>query len=210
MAERISVKKAAELTGLSELTIRLGIKCGSLEFGRAIPSKSGKQHTYHISPKKLEEYLGMQKELNKEIDPGSVIDTKIKLLEDEVQQLKSNLHELSLVINGLLDNQEYLIKRLNGEKVKGYSTTFSSTIMNFRKKPVYDIPEEKVTVKRTAELLGVSPIVIHLGIIHGEFPFGTVTQKVQYNGNHQNVYHINARKLAEYLGITIEQVKGTQ
>jgi hypothetical protein len=177
MAERISVKKAAELTGLSELSIRLGIESGRLEFGRAIPSKSGNRHTYHISPKKLEEYLGLHKELSKEIDHESVTEAKIKLLEDEVQSLKSDLHGLSLVINGLLDNQEYLIKRLNGEKVKGYSTTFNSLIMNFRKKPVYDMQEEKVTVKRASELLGVSPLTIHCGLINGHFPFGTVTQK---------------------------------
>lgn len=180
---------------------------GVFPWGYAV--KTSSQYTYFILPKKLEEYLSMQKELNKEIDPESVTEINIKLLQDDILKLKNDLHELNLVINGLLDNQEYLIKRLNGEKVNGYSTTFSSAIIDFRKKSVYDIPEEKVTVKRTAELLGVSPIVIHLGIIHGDFPFETVTQKVQYNGNHQNIYHINARKLAEYLGITVEQVKGT-
>lgn len=59
MSERITVKRAAKLTGLSELTVREGIKCGVLEFGRAIPSKSGKHHTMHISPAKLAEYLGL-------------------------------------------------------------------------------------------------------------------------------------------------------
>lgn len=59
MAERITVKRAAKLTGLSELSIREGIKCGALEFGRAIPSKSGKHHTIHISPAKLADYLGV-------------------------------------------------------------------------------------------------------------------------------------------------------
>lgn len=59
MSERITVKRAAELTGLSILTVREGIKHGCLEFGRAIPSQSGKHHTIHISPAKLAEYLGM-------------------------------------------------------------------------------------------------------------------------------------------------------
>jgi hypothetical protein len=57
--ERITVKRAADLTGLSELTIREGIKSGRLEFGRAIPSKSGTHNTIHISPAKLAEYLGL-------------------------------------------------------------------------------------------------------------------------------------------------------
>jgi hypothetical protein len=50
MAERITVKRASELTGLSQLSIREGIKHGSLDFGRAILSKSGMRHNIHISP----------------------------------------------------------------------------------------------------------------------------------------------------------------
>ncbi len=83
---------------------------------------------------KFEEYLGIQKEQNKEIDPVSSTEIKIKLLQDEIQKLKNDINELNLVINGLLDNQEYLIKSMNGGKVKGHSTTFNSAIMNFRKK----------------------------------------------------------------------------
>lgn len=59
MAERISVKRAAELTGLSQLTVREGIKRGIFDFGRAIPSKTGRHNTIHISPFKLAEYLGL-------------------------------------------------------------------------------------------------------------------------------------------------------
>lgn len=62
MAERISVKRAAELTGLSQLTVREGIKAGVLEFGRAIPSPNGHRTTIHISPAKLGEYLGLSVE----------------------------------------------------------------------------------------------------------------------------------------------------
>lgn len=57
--ERVSVKRAADLTGLSELTIREGIKSGRLPFGLAVPSKSGTHNTIHISPGKLSEYLGI-------------------------------------------------------------------------------------------------------------------------------------------------------
>jgi len=58
MPERISVKRASELTGLSQLTIRLGLQCGKLPFGTAI--KTSKSRTvYHISPSKLAEYLGL-------------------------------------------------------------------------------------------------------------------------------------------------------
>lgn len=56
--ERVTVKRASELTGLSELTIRIGIDNGELEFGRAI--HTGKKRTnYHISPHLLANYLGM-------------------------------------------------------------------------------------------------------------------------------------------------------
>lgn len=58
MAERITVKRAAELTGLSPLSVRYGIEIGVLPIGCAI--KTGKIRTnYHISPAKLAEYLGM-------------------------------------------------------------------------------------------------------------------------------------------------------
>lgn len=58
MSERVSVKKAAELTGLSQLTIRVGLQSGSLLFGTAI--KVSKHRTiYHIIPSKLAEYLGI-------------------------------------------------------------------------------------------------------------------------------------------------------
>lgn len=59
MAERITVQRASELTGMSELSIREGIRGGHLEFGRAIPSKSGKRFNFHISPALLADYLGL-------------------------------------------------------------------------------------------------------------------------------------------------------
>lgn len=57
MAERVTVRKAAELTGLSELTIRIGLQKNMVPFGFAIKT-SENRYTYHISPKKLEEYIG--------------------------------------------------------------------------------------------------------------------------------------------------------
>jgi hypothetical protein len=210
MAERISVKRAAELTGLSQLTIREGIKSGRLEFGRAIPSKSGKHHTIHISPKKLEEYLGIQELSKKELDPLSAVDVKIELLEEQVHRLKNETLELNVMINALLDNQEYIIKKLRGEKPTDNQTLYASAIIAFRKKPVYVPVEEKVTVKRAAELTGLSELSVRFGIINGNLPIGTATQKRLYNGKYHTVYHVYAKKLANYLGITVEQVKGNQ
>jgi predicted HTH domain antitoxin len=65
MAERITVKRASELTGLSQLSIRLGLQCKDLPFGTAIKTSS-KRTVYHISPSKLAEYLGMTVEEVKE------------------------------------------------------------------------------------------------------------------------------------------------
>lgn len=59
LSERVSVKRAAELTGLSQLTVREGIKQGVFDFGKAVSSKSGTRHTIHISPAKLADYLGL-------------------------------------------------------------------------------------------------------------------------------------------------------
>lgn len=58
MSERISVKRAAEITGSSQLTIRVGLQLGTLPFGTAIKT-SKTRHVYHIIPSKLAEYLGV-------------------------------------------------------------------------------------------------------------------------------------------------------
>jgi hypothetical protein len=58
MAERITVKQASSLTGLSELAIRIGLIDGTLPVGVAIKT-SKKRTVYHISPAKLADYLGM-------------------------------------------------------------------------------------------------------------------------------------------------------
>ena len=207
MAGRMSVKEAAALTGLSELTIRLGIKSGSLEFGRAIPSKSKKRYSYHISPNKLYEYLEIE---GKKKDTTNITsaDAKIMSLEKEIASLKKEIDELQTIISSLISNQEYLIKRINGAKVDKFSLPYVSVMEQFQKKISYESAnnDDKVTVKRAAELLGVSPMWIRLGMISGELPFGSVTQRKTYNGNYINKYHIYAKKLAEYLGISVDEV----
>lgn len=67
MAERITVKRTAELTGLSELAVRIGLSKSTLPIGLAIQT-SRNRTVYHISPFKLAEYLGMTVE---EVKGGS-------------------------------------------------------------------------------------------------------------------------------------------
>ena len=49
LAERITIKRAAELTGLSELSVRYGIESGRLPIGTAI-KRSEKRTLFHVSP----------------------------------------------------------------------------------------------------------------------------------------------------------------
>ena len=56
--KRIKVKDAAEILGVSQQFIRLGIQRGELPIGTAV--KMSSKWTYHISPKLLEEYAGKQ------------------------------------------------------------------------------------------------------------------------------------------------------
>lgn len=52
---RVTVKKAAERMGVSQQFIRIGLQRGILPFGYAV--KMSDRYTYHISKKKLEEYI---------------------------------------------------------------------------------------------------------------------------------------------------------
>ena len=196
MAERISVKRAAELTGLSQMSIREGIKRGALDFGRAIPSKSGRRYTIHISPNKLKDYLGLLEKQESPLDPLSVTDAKIKCILERVEKLEITVNELKIIANSLIDNQEYIIKRMNGEKLKEYSPFYRDAIKEFRTKPIYEKEEEKVTVKRAAQLMGLSELSIRFGIIDGNFIFWKCKQrKTTYNGKSRNsFYHISAKK----------------
>lgn len=52
----LSVKEAAEKLGKSQPFVRIGLQRGLLPIGTAV--KMSSKWTYHISAKKLEEYIG--------------------------------------------------------------------------------------------------------------------------------------------------------
>lgn len=57
MENRITVKKAAELLRMSELTVRWGIINGTLPIGSYVKVPGSKRTNFHISRGLLEEYL---------------------------------------------------------------------------------------------------------------------------------------------------------
>jgi hypothetical protein len=56
---RVTVKQAAKLLGVSEQFIRIGLQQGVLPIGAAV--KMSERWTYHISLKKLNEYINETK-----------------------------------------------------------------------------------------------------------------------------------------------------
>lgn len=52
---RVSVRDAARLMGVSPQFVRIGLQRGILPFGYAV--KMSDRYTYHISMKKLKEYI---------------------------------------------------------------------------------------------------------------------------------------------------------
>ncbi|WP_234402450.1 hypothetical protein [Oceanobacillus damuensis] len=54
----VKIKDAAKILGKSEQFIRVGLQENIFPFGYAV--KMSSVWTYHISPKKLNEYVGMQ------------------------------------------------------------------------------------------------------------------------------------------------------
>ncbi len=62
----------------------------------------------------------------------------------------------------------------------------------------------RVSVQRAAELMGVTPLTIRVGIANGELPIGVAI----HTGKLRTNYHISPAKLADYLGLTVEQIKG--
>lgn len=58
--KNISVKEAAEILGVSQQFVRIGLQQGTLPIGTAV--KMSSRWTYHISPKLLKEYVGEIKE----------------------------------------------------------------------------------------------------------------------------------------------------
>jgi len=57
--ERIKVKEAASILGVSEQYIRIGMQRGLLPIGSCV--KLSSKWTYHISPHLLEQYIGIKK-----------------------------------------------------------------------------------------------------------------------------------------------------
>ena len=55
--QRVTVAEAARILGKSQLWVREGLKQGRLPFGTAVRIRSGKSYSYHISTKKLREYV---------------------------------------------------------------------------------------------------------------------------------------------------------
>ena len=56
MKNNISVREAAEILGVSQQFIRIGLQRERLPIGTAV--KMSSRWTYHISPKLLKEYVG--------------------------------------------------------------------------------------------------------------------------------------------------------
>ena len=57
--ERITVKEAAHIMGVSEQFIRIGMQRGKLPIGQAV--KMSSVWTYYISPKLFNEFVGTKK-----------------------------------------------------------------------------------------------------------------------------------------------------
>lgn len=55
----MTVKEAASLLGKSEQFIRIGLQQGALPFGTAVKMRG--RYSYHISDKKIHEYIGGSK-----------------------------------------------------------------------------------------------------------------------------------------------------
>lgn len=58
MNQNISVKEAAQMLNKSQQFVREGLKSGVLPIGTAVKIGDSSKWTYHISKKKLQEYLG--------------------------------------------------------------------------------------------------------------------------------------------------------
>lgn len=55
---KITVKEAAQILGMSEMFVRIGLQRGKLPIGTAI-KLNGKHYTYYISPKLFKDYTGI-------------------------------------------------------------------------------------------------------------------------------------------------------
>ena len=59
---RVPVKVAAELLGLSILSVQGALVCKALPIGGARKNEGSTCYTYHISPQQLALYIGLTKE----------------------------------------------------------------------------------------------------------------------------------------------------
>ena len=59
---RVPVKIAAELLGLSVLSVQGALACKALPIGGAWKNEGSTCYTYHISPQQLALYIGVSKE----------------------------------------------------------------------------------------------------------------------------------------------------
>ncbi len=59
---RVPVKIAAELLGLSVLSVQGALTCKALPIGGAWKNEGSTCYTYHISPQQLALYIGVSKE----------------------------------------------------------------------------------------------------------------------------------------------------
>jgi len=63
----------------------------------------------------------------------------------------------------------------------------------------------RINVKRAAYLLEMSELTVRCGIETGTLPIGSFIRKP---GSKRTLYHICTHKLADYLGLTVEEVIG--
>ena len=62
MLGNVPVKIAAKMMDKTEMFVRIGLRCQSLPFGVAVQGRQGGRWSYHISPGKFAEYMGVSVE----------------------------------------------------------------------------------------------------------------------------------------------------
>lgn len=63
----------------------------------------------------------------------------------------------------------------------------------------------RVSVRRAGELLGLAPLSVQGALVAGALPIGGAWKN---ENSSTYTYHISAQKLAEYIGLTKEEVIG--
>lgn len=62
MAASVSIKRAAEILGLSPISVQCALRVGALPIGSAWKNENSTTWKYHVSPKLLSEYSGVSEE----------------------------------------------------------------------------------------------------------------------------------------------------